>query len=226
MRAPLRSPTLTFCGECGTRLRSKAGPCPRCGYVIPSPEKPVAVIVFLGICAISALFVVFTLAFKAGGNEEKPRVMLTLTELDVFVPSGWQYREVNGAYILTQYKEDLDIDEPEELRGPQIRIARERQARTNVQREVMRGLLQSDIADAPREDAYGQASELLSTEVRFVREGVDADLIGARYYMTGSNPLGQAYTIAYFVPAALEKKYDATLKTFLNSMALTEEETE
>ena len=59
-----------------------------------------------------------------------------------------------------------------------------------------------------------------------MREGIDADLVGLRYYMTGSNPLGQAYTIAYFVPAILEKKYEATMKTFLGSSVPLEEESE
>jgi hypothetical protein len=172
------------------------------------------------------MFIVYTLVFRAGGDKEKPRTMLTLTELDLFVPTGWQYREVNGAYVMAQFKEDLDVDEPEGLRGPQIRMAREPQARSNVQREVTRGILKSDIADALRDDTYGQASELTGVEVRFVREGVDADVVGFRYYMTGSNPLGQAYTISYFVPASLEKKYQATMKTFLSSLSLTEEETE
>ena len=166
------------------------------------------------------------LAFRSGDRDEKPRTMVTLTELGVFVPSGWQYREVNGAYVMAQYKEDLDVDEPEDLRGPQLRITRERQARTNIQREVMRGVERSDVADPTRDGAYGQASELLGTEVRFVREGIDADIVGFRYYMTGSNPLGQAYTIAYFVPAILEKKYEATMKTFLGSLSLSEEESE
>src|SRR5206468_3620592 len=103
-------------------------------------------------------------------------VVLTLTELGIYVPSGWQYRDVNGSYVMTQYKEDLDVDDPEDLKGPQIRIAREKQARTNIQREVMRGVLRSDIADPARDAAYGQASELLGTEVRFVREGFDADV--------------------------------------------------
>ena len=62
--------------------------------------------------------------------------------------------------------------------------------------------------------------------MRFVREGLVADLIGYRYYMTGSNPLGQAYIVSYFVPAALEKKYEATMKTFLGSLSLSEEESE
>src|SRR5688572_5570808 len=115
MRAPFGSSSLTFCGECGARLRSKTSPCPRCGYVIPQPERPIAVLVFLGICALSAVFIVYSLVFRAGGYEEKPGVMLTLTELDVFVPNGWQYREINGTYLITQYKEDLEIDEPEEL---------------------------------------------------------------------------------------------------------------
>jgi len=226
MRAPLGSASLTFCGECGTRLQNARRPCPRCGYVIPRADRPVAVIVFLAVCALSAVFIAFMLAFRSGGHDDKPRVMVTLTELGVFVPSGWQYREVSGNYVMAQYKEDLDVDEPENLRGPQLRISRERQARTNIQREVMRGVERSDIADPTRDAAYGQASELLGTEVRFVREGLDADLVGYRYYMTGSNPLGQAYTIAYFVPAALEKKYEPTLKTFLGSLSLTEEESE
>jgi predicted flavoprotein YhiN len=40
---------------------------------------------------------------------------------------------------MAQFKEDLDVDEPEGLRGPQIRMAREPQARSNVQREVTLG---------------------------------------------------------------------------------------
>jgi hypothetical protein len=175
---------------------------------------------------VSAAFIAYSLVFNAGDRAETPGATLTLTELDLFVPNGWQSREVNGAYVLALYKEDLDIDQPEELRGPQIRMAREKQARANVQREVMRGVLASDVAGEPRDDTYGQASELLGTQVRFVREGPDADVVGYRYYMTGSNPLGQAYTIAYFVPAVLEKKYDTTLKTFLGSLSLTEEESE
>jgi hypothetical protein len=226
MRVPLGSRSLTFCSECGTRLQSTNKPCPRCGNVIPQADRPVAVMVFLTICALSAVFIVYTLAFKAGGEDEKPRTTLTLTELDLFVPSGWQYREVNGAYVMAQYKEDLDVDDPESLRGPQLRMAREPQARSNVQREVTRGILKSDIQDAPRDDTYGQASELTGTQVRFVREGVDTDVVGFRYYMTGSNPLGQAYTIAYFVPATIEKKYEATVRTFLSSLSLTEEDTE
>jgi hypothetical protein len=194
--------------------------------VVPRADRPVAVIVFVTICAVSAVFIAFMLAFRSGDRDEKPRTMVVLTELGVFVPSGWQYREVNGAYVMTQYKEDLDVDEPEDLRGPQLRITRERQARTNIQREVMRGVERSDIADPTRDGAYGQASELLGTEVRFVREGIDADVVGFRYYMTGSNPLGQAYIIAYFVPAILEKKYEATMKTFLASLSLSEEESE
>src|SRR5829696_7825023 len=124
MRAPLRPGNLTFCGECGTRLQNPSRPCPRCGYVVPRADRPVAVIVFLAICAVSAVFIAFMLAFRSGDRDEKPRVMVTLTELGVFVPSGWQYREVNGAYVMAPYKEDLDVEEPEDLRGPQLRVSR------------------------------------------------------------------------------------------------------
>ena len=225
MRAPLGASRLTFCGECGTRLQSGARACPRCGNLIAQPERPIAVIVFVTVCALSLAFTAYSL-LKPKDDGTDHRVALTLTELGVMVPSGWQYREVNGAYVMTQYKEDLDVDQPEDLKGPQIRIAREKQARTNIQREVTRGLLQSDIADPTRDTSYGQASELNGTEVRFVREGSVADFVGYRYYMTGSNPLGQAYTIAYFVPAALETKYAPTMKTFLDSLSLMEEESE
>ena len=71
---------------------------------------------------MSAVFIAFMLAFRSGDRDEKPRTMVTLTELGVFVPSGWQYREVNGAYVMAQYKEDLDVEEPENLRGPQLRM--------------------------------------------------------------------------------------------------------
>jgi hypothetical protein len=227
MRVPLRPSTLTFCGDCGARVKAGSKGCPSCGALIAQPERPIAVIVFVAICALSAVFIAYTM-LKPKDDGVDRRAVVTLTELGVSVPLGWQYREVNGAYVMAQYKEDLDVeaDEPENLRGPQIRIARERQARTNIEREVMRGVLRSDIADAPRDSTYGQASELLGSEVRFVREGVDADVVGFRYYMTGSNPLGQAYTIAYFVPATLEKRYEPTLKTFLESLSLTEEESE
>jgi hypothetical protein len=209
-------------------MRSNARACPGCGAVIPQPERPVAVIVFVAICALSAAFILYSLVFRSGTPAEKPRVMLTLTELDIFVPSGWQHREIDGGYVMAQYREDLEVDgsEPENLRGPQIRFVRERQARVNIQREVIRGVLQSDIAGGTKETTYGQASELIGVEVRFVREGVDADVVGYRYYMTGSNPFGQAYIVAYFVPAALERRYEATMKTFLASLALTEEESE
>src|SRR5262245_18069261 len=129
MRAPLGSRTLTFCPECGTRLQSTSRPCPRCGYVEPRAERPVAVMVFLAVCALSAAFIAYSM-LKPRDDGADHRVVLTLTELGVSVTLGWQYREVNGAYVMTQYKEDLDVDEPEDLKGPQIRIAREKQART------------------------------------------------------------------------------------------------
>lgn len=226
MRAPLRTPALEFCGECGTRLPRNARGCPGCGVLIARPERPVAVIVFVAICALSAAFIAYSLAFNSGTGTPKPPVVLTLTELNVSVPPGWRYRDLAGAFVMAVHEEDLEVEEPDELRGPQLRITRERQARTNTQREVQRAVQQGDIAGDVKDATYGQASELIGSEVRFVRENLAGDLVGYRYYMTGSNPLGQAYVIAYHVPAELEQRYEKVLKTFLESLSLLEEESE
>jgi hypothetical protein len=77
-----------------------------------------------------------------------------------------------------------------------------------------------------KDATYGQASELVGSEIRFLRENIAGDLVGYRYYLTGSNPLGQAYVISYYVPAPLEQRYAGVLKTFLESLALYEEESE
>jgi hypothetical protein len=164
--------------------------------------------------------------FNGSSDGPKHGAALTLTELDLEVPPGWHYRDLTSGYVMAQYDDDLDVEDPRELRGPQLRITRERQARSNPQREAQRPVLRSDIADGVKDDTYGSASELIGSEVRFVRESVDGDLVGVSYYLTGSNPLGQAYVIAYYVPAAQEARYAGALRAFLASLTLFEEETE